>query len=91
MQDIALPGDVRLAAYGPLVAGLNIRDAKTARYTGRLQYVKLADFHTIKLLQAWKAALKRDTGPLVTLTYQSYTADLKATLASLALHNASFM
>ena len=90
MQDIALPGDVCLAAYEALVAGLNIRDVKTARYTGRLQFVKLEDLHTIKLLQAWKSALKRDTGPLVTLTYQSCTTDLKAAFASIALHNVSF-
>ena len=40
-QRVALPGDLRLAAYPSGTAGINIHDPKTSRYTGKLQFVKV--------------------------------------------------
>lgn len=90
ISDIALPGDARLASYGPLIAGLNVRDAKTARYTGRLPFVKVDDRDAIKFLQAWIPSTNQASGPLVFLTYQAYAADLKEALAAYGLQNAPF-
>ena len=49
-----------------------------------------AIYRSTTIRETFKTALNRDTGPLLTLTYQTYTTGLKAALASLALHNASF-
>ena len=90
IQDIAFPGDARIAGYGHSTAGINIKDAKTSRYTGRLQFVKLDDPQTIKIIQAWTKVTNRKTGRLVTLNYQRYSANLKTALSSLDLQNAQF-
>eukprot|EP00737_Agarophyton_chilense_P002675 gb/GEZJ01003070.1/.p2 GENE.gb/GEZJ01003070.1/~~gb/GEZJ01003070.1/.p2 ORF type:complete len:138 (-),score=13.50 gb/GEZJ01003070.1/:4702-5115(-) len=49
-EEIALPGDVRVFAYGSEVAGVNIRYAKTSRKTGRLQFASICDADFIKFL-----------------------------------------
>ena len=90
LEDIALPGDVRLASYGPRTAGLNVRDAKTSRYTGRLQFVKLDDIDAVTLLGLWKASAQRSSGPLIQLSYQQYSTQLKGALSSLGLKDAPF-
>ena len=90
MQDIALPGDMRIASHGSHVAGINVRDAKTARYSGTLQFVKIDDVDAIKFLQAWKASTSQSNGALVCLSYHTYAADLNNALAAFGLHNAPF-
>ena len=90
INDIALPEDVRLASYGPRLAGLNIRDAKTARYTVSLQFVKIDDTDAIQFLQACISSSKQITGPLVRLTCRTYATDLKEAVAAFGLQNALF-
>ena len=90
IQDIAFAGDARIAGYEHSTAGINIKDAKTARYTGRLQFVKLDDPQTIKIIQAWTKVTNRKTGRMVTLNYQRYTANLETALSSLDLQNSQF-
>ena len=90
MQDIALPGDMRLASHVSQVAGIKVRDAKTARYSGTLQFIKIDDIDAIKFLQGWKASTSQINGALVCLSYYTYAADLNNALAAFGLHNAPF-
>ena len=85
---IAFPGDARLLAYGPDVAGLNIRDAKTARYTGCLQFVKLENPHCIAYLETWIRGTKRT--PLVHISYQTYAAQLKIGISTMGIGDVPF-
>lgn len=57
--DIALPGDARVAQFGPEVGGVNARDSKTSP----LQFVPLRDRDVLCLLRAYASARKRH-GPL---------------------------
>ena len=72
-QRIALPGDLRLAAYPSGTAGINILDAKTSRYTGKLQFVKVSDRHGIKLLAELKHRSTANTARIAPISYQQYT------------------
>ena len=87
---VALPGDLRLAAYPAGTAGVNIQDAKTSRYTGKLQFVKLADQHGINLLSALKQRYPQNIGRIAPISYQRYTDDLRQSLEHFQLEETPF-
>ena len=87
---VALPGDLRLAAYPAGTARVNIQDAKTSRYTGKLQFVKLADQHGINLLSALKQRNPQNIGRIASISYQRYTDELRQSLAHFQLEKTPF-
>ena len=87
---VALPGDLRLSAYPPGTAGVNIYDAKTSRYTGKLQFVKISDPDGVKLLSEVHRSCPDKSSRIAPITYQQYKDDLRQSLTNFQLHETPF-
>ena len=89
-KDLALPDDVRLSAYGSGIAGINIRDVKTSRQTGAIQFVKINDSTANDYLRVLHDDVS-DHGSRVTgASYQSYSLDLKDAAKTFGFNPANF-
>ncbi|PXF40450.1 hypothetical protein BWQ96_09826 [Gracilariopsis chorda] len=76
-ENVALPGDPRVAAYGNEVAGIAILDAKT----GPLQFVSIKDRNCITLLTCYMKKLSNIRDTLFTIKYSTYAAQLKKVMS----------
>ena len=79
-QRVALPGNFRLAACPSGTAEINIHDAKTSGYTGKLQLFKVSDRHGIKFLAELKHRSTANTARIASIPYQQYTDELRQSL-----------
>ena len=89
-QSVVLSGDLRMAAYPPGMAGVNIHDAKTSRYTDKFQFVKVPDQNNIKLLSALKHRSNANTARIAQISYQQYTDELRQSFKHFQLHETPF-
>ena len=89
-KDVALPGDVRLSAYGSGIAGINIRDAKTSRQTGPLQFVKINDVIANGYLRVLHGDVSDHGSRVTAASYQSYSLDLKGAAKTFGFNPAIF-
>ena len=76
-NDVAFPGDIRLSSFGRRVAGVNIRDSKTWRTSGKLQFVCIYDLQIIQFLRIYKKKTFHSPKFAGKLTYSFYLKDLK--------------
>ena len=81
---------LRLETYPAGTAGINIRDAKTSRYTGKLQFVKISDTDGVKYLAALHRSHAKTSDYIAPITYQKYAQDLRPSLRSFNLHETPF-
>lgn len=88
--DVAFPGDSSIQAYGPLVAGINIWDAKTSRYSGHLQFVKIKENETIQFLYVLKHFNHSDEAISPNLNMSTYDRHIKQIASVFGLHNQQF-
>lgn len=89
-EDVVFPGDARITAFAHHTAGINVRDAKTAKATGEYQFIQIQCPLTIQLL---RLAAHGDTPtPRVaaTLSYSTYLAAVKAVAQHYGFTNARF-
>ena len=86
---IALPGDSRLSGFPAGTAGANIKDAKTSKQTGRLQFVTIDDPPVVRFLQMYRAANSAALKFAPHANYATYSAALKEATNHFGLSNIS--
>ena len=86
-HNIALPGDARLASFPPHTAGVNIKDGKTSKKTGRLQFVLINDSTVISFLQYYRDIDPNEACFAKGLSYAAYAAALKDAVSHFCITN----